>query len=1286
MEKSTFKNLKVKYDFIHFFRLEALFGSCFVFYITFFSLQSEALIFNKNITLFFAFSLLALFVMSFLFKGKETLKKLRKFSFALYFSGLVYAIYVAYSNQYSLFSYAVLMIVYLFYLITQYNLKAFLINHSFLIAIILISIFMLDFKTEVDIYLILFSLFLLSCFGGITTYSSKFRKEKIQKRERLLDHIFDNSQQGLILVDADKDTINEINYTALQIFNLKKADSVKGKKVESIKKWNRNIFTDITSRRYSTLQNEKGELLTIKRTDFNFEKNNRYLLEINLFIDEEHQDLTDELKKVKLISEENYENLFKNSASFICIINKEGIIIDVNKRITNRLEYRKSEIIGKHYAHFDADDFEAERKKHNQKAWKGIEQTFEKAVKSKNGEIIFIEVILKKGRYLGEEVLISNSRDISKRKALEKKVKERTRIYKNLIENSSIAIAFTDLKGNFIEFNHAFSEYLEYEKEELLKMKLDHVLIDYEWSGEMNDFDLLLSGKRKTIEAAHQFLSKSKKTKHALLKIMLQSSNQSESQMVLHQIVDITGIVVTKNKLKKSEESYRNLFNYSNELLYMIDRNNKVVDVNQTVIEKYGYSKEEIINKEYEIFAAPDLNDFEKVKQLSNKAWEGEEIKLLWWSITKSGKIFPKDIIARKGTYFGSEVMIVSGRDISTQMEYEKKLKESSKKYKDLIDSSSWGIVIFKGEKIVFANKKAAEILRYPHAELIGKERVDLIKKDADRNAYKERLKQLEEGKDLPLREYEIEGKDGEKTTIELNAKQIEYEEAKCVLVSFIDIKDRKEIEEAKRKVIKATSDNENLKLQLEQNRQIQVRLQNEQSYSQGVIESSLDMIFTANKRGQLTRLNSAAKNKLGIKDKDYLGKHFSKLFEQETSGKKITQELNRKRSFSGELTMIKKDGSVFTAFISCSYLFNVENHFLGIMGISRDITEIKKQESEIKAQASKLNTIIESSSHYFFTINKDYKFTSMNKRLKEDVKTNYGIDIKIHDSFFKLYKNAGIETKNDQLYFWNKHFTNCFNGYSVEFETENAGQKGESFFREIFLNPIYSETGEIEELSGIGHDTTDKRLYEKELKKSLKEKEVLLQEVHHRVKNNMQVISSILNLQSAYVNDKKLLDILNESQDRIRAMAAIHERLYRTKNFNDVKFSSYIKNLAENLVYSYEYGEASIELNCEVEEIFLTLDYSIPCGLIVNELISNALKYAFVGREKGKITIELRRKGKEITLNIEDDGVGFEKEIDIKKADSLGLQLVYTLTEQIEGTLEMKQEQGTKYNIKFSS
>jgi len=205
----------------------------------------------------------------------------------------------------------------------------------------------------------------------------------------------------------------------------------------------------------------------------------------------------------------------------------------------------------------------------------------------------------------------------------------------------------------------------------------------------------------------------------------------------------------------------------------------------------------------------------------------------------------------------------------------------------------------------------------------------------------------------------------------------------------------------------------------------------------------------------------------------------------------------------------------------------------------------------------------------------------------------------------------------------------------------------------------------------------------ENNLKESLKEKEILLKEVHHRVKNNLQIINSILNLQSSYIEDEKTLEIINESQNRIRSMSFIHESLYQTSNFSSINFKEYIENLLSNLVYSYQVG-TKIKIRKDIENIDLTLDQAIPCGLILNELITNSLKYAYGINEEGEVYISIKKIESKIEIIIQDFGVGLPKNFNIEATDSLGLSLVHTLTEQIDGELTVKSDGGTKILIIF--
>jgi PAS domain S-box-containing protein len=219
-----------------------------------------------------------------------------------------------------------------------------------------------------------------------------------------------------------------------------------------------------------------------------------------------------------------------------------------------------------------------------------------------------------------------------------------------------------------------------------------------------------------------------------------------------------------------------------------------------------------------------------------------------------------------------------------------------------------------------------------------------------------------------------------------------------------------------------------------------------------------------------------------------------------------------------------------------------------------------------------------------------------------------------------------------------------------------------------------------------VGHDLTNRKQAEQQLKAMLHEKEALLMEVHHRVKNNLQVISSLLKFQSNYVTDESSLRMFDESQGRIRSIALVHEKLYRSLDLARVDSAEYIRDLVVQLFRLYHIPPTDIALEMDVDEVMLDLDTAISCGLIINELVSNALKHAFSEGREGKVRVSLQSQGNQLALSVSDDGVGLPDDLDYRSARSMGLQLVNTLVEQLEGTLGVEStERGTVFRVTFA-
>ncbi len=216
--------------------------------------------------------------------------------------------------------------------------------------------------------------------------------------------------------------------------------------------------------------------------------------------------------------------------------------------------------------------------------------------------------------------------------------------------------------------------------------------------------------------------------------------------------------------------------------------------------------------------------------------------------------------------------------------------------------------------------------------------------------------------------------------------------------------------------------------------------------------------------------------------------------------------------------------------------------------------------------------------------------------------------------------------------------------------------------------------------------EVAQRKLAQEQINESLKEKIVLLREVHHRVKNNLQIVSSLLNLQAGYITDKKILEVFKESQNRIRSMALIHEKLYQSRDLDKINFSDYIDSLIHDLLKSYRSQLNRVNIRCETEQIFLEIDQSILCGLVVNELISNSIKHAFQGRDEGEVVVKLINDDGGYRIIVQDNGTGFPEDIDIEHADTLGLQLVTSLTDQMGAHLEIRSEKGTIVQITFKN
>jgi len=340
----------------------------------------------------------------------------------------------------------------------------------------------------------------------------------------------------------------------------------------------------------------------------------------------------------------------------------------------------------------------------------------------------------------------------------------------------------------------------------------------------------------------------------------------------------------------------------------------------------------------------------------------------------------------------------------------------------------------------------------------------------------------------------------------------------------------------------------------------------------------------------------------------------------------------------------------------------------LSITGYFNKIKSDKIQELTLQN-----NDLFNSSIDNIITTNLDGRILSMNRTAQ----LNYGFNV---DESTLIYWDSLFKHNNEFEHV--KKIMREEGEFSGEITSKT--KEGKTFSALLSMSTLKDVDQKPIGMMGITRNIAQQKKFENQLKESLKEKETLLKEVHHRVKNNLQVISSILNLQSNYIKDDRIASILKEGQDRIKSMSYVHEILYKSKKFSSLNLGEYLNGLMDHLTESFVEKHKSIAIVKDIEPITVTLDQAIPCGLIVNEIITNASKYAFPDKNEGKIKISLKNENNRIILRINDNGIGLPQHFNPEHSETLGMQLIIALTEQLDGNMDFTSKDGLHFYLSF--
>ena len=452
--------------------------------------------------------------------------------------------------------------------------------------------------------------------------------------------------------------------------------------------------------------------------------------------------------------------------------------------------------------------------------------------------------------------------------------------------------------------------------------------------------------------------------------------------------------------------------------------------------------------------------------------------------------------------------------------------------------------------------------------------------------------------------------------------------------------------------------------------------------YNESILKSMNDALIVIAPDGTIRTVNGAACAVLGYEEDELLGQSILKIIPDEQMPMK---ELEITRHIvNDEKTYLTKSGREIPISFSASILNDENDDIEGIIFVARDITERIRTEEKV----NRLIMSIESISTGITIVDMDGTIIYTN--LAEANMHGYSVDELIGKNvsvFSKVETRKKVDQDNTQEYGeWSR-------------EVVNKRKDGSTF--PIHLKSVYikGKSGKLTHVITISEDITERKQAdeekqrqiidlekaEKSIKTSLKEKEVLLREVHHRVKNNMAVISSLLSLQSRYIDDKKYLDMFNDCRSRIKSMALVHDKLYQSDDVARIDVQDYVKSLAKNVRSSFGNSDKEVKLNINVDEMDIDIDNLVPCGLIMNELLTNSFKHAFNGQENPEITISMSKLDDgNISLSFSDNGIGLPEGFDISNTAGLGLILLDPLIKQMEGTMEVNVGNGTEFRFIF--
>ncbi len=986
-------------------------------------------------------------------------------------------------------------------------------------------------------------------------------------------------------------------------------------------------------------------------------------------------------------SENMYRAIFENTGTAAVIIEDNTTISLANSEFERLSGYSKDEVEGKiSWTEFVLkEDFERMMQQHELRRTDPnlALNSYEFRAINKNGNVM--DMLLRVGAIPGTKKSIASLMDITERKEAEEKLRASHQILDGIINTIPVRVFWKDKDLVYLGCNTIFAQDSGFADPKDIVGKDDFQMAwrDQAELYRADDLQVIESGLPKLLIEEPQTTPDGNTIVLLTSKIPLRGS-EGEIIGVLGTYLDITERKQAEEALRDSESKLAAIIEFLPDATFVIDNDKRVIAWNRAIEEMTGVNKDNIIGKGDYAYTIPfygerrshlldliDLNDndlaskYQYVQRKGNTLYAETFTPALYGGKGAYVWATGAPLFDNKGNRIGA---IESIRDITEYRRAERTLQEQLNFLQQLIDSIP-SPIFYKDTKGVYLGCNIAfeAITGYCKDKIVGHTVYELYPKDLA-DIYYEADNKLFQDPGEQMYEASMVHADGSRHDVMFSkATYFDTEGRLAGLVGVIlDITERKHMENAL----------------LESERRLT-----------DIINFLPDATVVIDTEGKVIAWNKAIEAMTGIKAWDILGKgdcEYSLPFYGEKRPLLIDLVLKPQSEFEKRYSDLKwVDGTLvgyaFTPNLKrvgayvwgvASPIYDSQGKIVGAIESVKDITEQKKMEKDLQESKDYLNKIINSIGDPLFVKDRQHRMTLVNDavcklfgRPREEILGRTPYDL------FPSKEMAEISWKKDEEAFRT----------GVEITNEETN----TFAPDVTLTVLvkktpYTDNAGNQFLIGIARDITDRKQAEDRIIASLQEKEVLLKEVHHRVKNNLQVISALLKLQSSYLTDEDIIKIFRDSQNRIKSMALIHENLYRSKDLGKVNFSEYIKHLISHL--SQSYGDLASKINFKVnsDNVFLNINTAIPCGMIINELVSNSLKHAFPDGKKGEICIDLSSEDDGFKLIISDNGIGIKGDLNIKDSKTLGFRLINTLVKQIDGNMSLDTINGTRCEIHF--